>query len=267
VVLLVMENEERTALVGDPDAPYLNSLIRRYGTAVHSYAVSHPSLPNYLALVSGSTHGITDDCTSCRASGPNLADQLEARGLSWKDYAEGLPSPCFRGATAGRYAKRHNPFAYWSSITSRASRCSHIVSFKALHADVARSRLPAFSLVAPDVCHDMHDCSVRTGDRFLSRLVPQIVSALGPHGYLVLTFDEGATDARCCDGLARGGRILTIVAGPDIAPGSTDQAIVDHYGVLGTIEDTFGLPRLGAAANDADGSLRGLFRALPRIRR
>jgi hypothetical protein len=261
VVLMVLENKERGTVVGSPDAPYLNSLVRRYASASRSYAITHPSLPNYLALVSGSTHGITSDCSTCQASGPNLADQLQRAGLSWKSYEEGLPRSCFRGATAGRYAKKHDPFAYWSSID-----CRRRVSFTALDADLAAGRLPAFSFIAPDLCHDMHDCSVATGDRFLSQLVPRLLKGLGPHGYLVLTFDEGSTDAACCGGVARGGRIATVVAGPDVAPGRPGAAVVDHYGVLRTIEDTFGLAHLGGAADRRSGSLRGLFRSFPRIR-
>jgi hypothetical protein len=99
----------------------------------------------------------------------------------------------------------------------------------------------------------MHDCSVATGDRFLSVLVPRLLQGLGPHGYLVLTFDEGISAVH------GGGRITTIVAGPDVVRGGKLAGDVDHYGVLRTIEDTFGLPHLGAAADPHNGSLRGLF--------
>src|SRR5436190_1552006 len=165
VVVVVMENEERGAVIGSPDAPYITRLSRRYATAPHSYAITHPSLPNYLALVSGSTHGITSDCTSCAVSGPNLATELEAAGRSWKAYLEGLPSPCFAGATAGRYAKKHDPFAYWAS-----TRCGHRASFGVLERDLRQGTLPDFALVTPDLCHDMHDCAVTVGDRFLAGL-------------------------------------------------------------------------------------------------
>jgi phosphatidylinositol-3-phosphatase len=255
VVVVVMENEERSSVIGSSSAPYVNGLARRYGVAARSYAISHPSLPNYLALVSGSTQGIAGDCTGCRAGGPNLATQLEAKGLSWKSYLEGLPHPCYRGARSGRYAKKHDPFAYWSSTD-----CRRRVSFRALDSDLRRGRLPAFALVTPDLCHDMHDCSVAVGDRFLAGLVPRLLKGIGPHGYVVLTFDEGASDAGCCGGAARGGAITTIVAGPDVIRGRSLRARVDHYGVLRTIEDTFGLAHLGAAADPRNGSLRGLFR-------
>jgi acid phosphatase len=248
VAVVVMENEERSSIVGSPSAPYITRLARTYATAPHSYAIRHPSLPNYLALVSGSTQGVTDDCTGCAAKGPNLGTQLSAKGISWRSYAEGLPSPCFTGGSAGRYAKKHDPFAYWAS-----TRCGHRASFVALDRDLARGTLPAFSLVVPDLCHDMHDCSVATGDRFLSVLAPRLLRGLGPHGYLVLTFDEGSSSAH------GGGQITTIVAGPGAARGRVSDAFVNHYGVLRTIEDTFGLSHLGGAADATSGSLRGLL--------
>jgi hypothetical protein len=247
VVLLVLENKERGQVLGSADAPYLTALARRYASATRSFAITHPSLPNYLALVSGSTHGITSDCTDCRVGGATLGTQLDAAGLDWKAYEEGLPHPCFTGASAGRYARKHDPFAYFGPPARRD--CHHRVSFAALDADLAAGRLPPFSLVVPDLCHDMHDCSVATGDRFLKALVPELLRALGPRGYLVLTFDEGTT----------GQPIATIVAGPGARRGARQTARVDHYGVLATIEDTFGLPRLGAAAGRGHGSLRPLL--------
>jgi hypothetical protein len=247
VVVVVMENEERGQVIGR--APYITGLARRYATATQSHGVAHPSLPNYLALVSGSTQGITSDCTACSARGPNLATQLEAKGRTWKAYLEGLPSPCFNGAGAGRYAKKHDPFAYWSS-----TRCGRRASFGVLDRDLRNGTLPDYALVTPDLCNDMHDCPVAVGDRFLAGLVPRLLKGVGPHGYVVVTFDEGTSSAH------GGGRIPTVVAGPDVVRGGTSSAFVNHYGVLRTIEDTFGLAHLGAAADPRNGSLRGLFR-------
>jgi Phosphoesterase family len=110
VVVIVMENEEAGAVPGASDAPYLNALARRYAVATNSYAIRHPSLPNYLALTSGSTHGITSDCTDCHVGGRNIVDQLEPAHLTWKGYMEDLPRPCSSVAGAGGYAKKHDPF-------------------------------------------------------------------------------------------------------------------------------------------------------------
>ena len=134
----MIENAEYPEVIGSPSAPYINSLAGRYGLATQSYAVTHPSLPNYLALTSGSTHGIDSDCTSCSVSAPNIVDQLEAAGLTWKAYMEDLPHPCFLGASAGGYAKKHDPFAYYVDIASDRARCERIVPFSALVGGSAR---------------------------------------------------------------------------------------------------------------------------------
>ena len=122
--------------------------------------------------MSGSTQGITSDCTECTANAPNLADRLERAHRTWKAYLQGLPRPCSRPAGAGRYAKKHDPFTYDDAIARDPARCRRRVPLTQLAADVRRDRLPDFAFVAPDLCEDTHDCSVATGDRFLARLVP-----------------------------------------------------------------------------------------------
>ena len=262
IVVIVMENKESTDVLGNPAAPYLKGLVRRYGLATQSYGVAHPSLPNYLALTSGSTQGITSDCTSCSVNAPNIVDQLTSAGISWKAYLEDYPAPCFAGATSGNYAKRHNPFIYYTDIAQNPSRCSHLVGFGALSADVRSGQLPAYSWITPNVCNDTHACSVAVGDRFLAATVPSLLSALGPHGFLVLTWDEGASNAGCC-GIARGGHVATVVAGPDVIAGSRESSRVDHYGVLATIERALRLPLLGQAGNPLNGRLDPLISPRP----
>ena len=263
VVVIVMENKEASQVLGNRSAPYLNSLVRRYGLATQSFGVTHPSLPNYLALTSGSTQGITSDCTSCSVNAPNIVDQLTRAGVSWKAYLEGYPGHCFTGATAGAYAKRHNPFIYYTDVAHDRARCSRFVGFGALSADLRAGQLPTYSWITPSVCNDTHDCGVAVGDRFLAATVPSLLSALGPHGFLVLTWDEGASNAGCCGGAARGGHIATLVAGPDVIPGSRESSPVDHYGVLATIERALALPLLGQAANPHNGGLDPLLRPQP----
>jgi phosphatidylinositol-3-phosphatase len=266
VVVIVMENKEESRVIGSRSAPFLNRLARRGGVAAQSFGVRHPSLPNYIALVSGSTQGITDDCTGCTANGPNVADQLEAAHRTWGAYLEGLPRPCARPGRAGRYAKKHDPFAYDDKIAASPARCRRRVPLTRLADDIRGDRLPDFSFIAPDLCNDTHDCSVGTGDRFLARVVPAVLSALGPHGFLVVTYDEGNSDRGCCGG-SHGGRISTVLAGPDVPRGTRMTQPIDHYGVLASIEDAFGLPRLGAARDPGHGSLAPIFRGgqVPRL--
>jgi acid phosphatase len=259
VVTIVLENKEANQVIGSRDAPYLNRLARRYGLATASYGIRHPSLPNYLALTSGSTHGIASDCTDCHVGARNVADQLDAAKRSWKAYMEDMPKPCFTGASAGGYAKKHNPFAYYDDIVADPARCARMVPLTQLAADLRNGALPAYSLIAPNLCNDTHDCPVGAGDRFLAGVVPGLLRGLGPHGILIVTYDEGTSDAGCC-GTARGGRIATVVAGPDVRRGARMAQPVDHYGVLRTTEDALGLPHLGGAALRRHGSLRALFR-------
>jgi hypothetical protein len=242
----VLENREYEEALGNPEAPYLTHLAERGAVATDYFGVGHPSLPNYLALLGGSTFGIDENCTECVVSGPNLATQLSRAGISWRAYLESMPEPCFAGADSGRYAKRHNPFAYFRSITALPKRCRNVVPETRLLADLDRHRLPSFGWLTPDLCHDGHDCTLKAVDWHLWLLLPRVIHQLGPHGVLVVTFDEGLSDAGCC-GAPGGGRVATILVGPDVPRGSEIRRPADHYSLLASIEDRFGLPRLRLA--------------------
>ncbi len=264
VIVIVMENAEYGEVIGNPSAPYVNALARRYGLATRSYAITHPSLPNYLALTGGSTQGVSSDCTDCHFSAVNIVDQLERAGISWGAFLEDSPTPCFRGAGAGGYAKKHNPFIYYDDIAGSAARCGKLAGFAQLASDLRSGRLPTYTWISPNLCDDGHDCGVAAGDRFLKRTVPALVRELGPHGFLVITWDEGSSDRGCC-GVARGGQIATIVAGPEVRAGGRERRPLDHYGVLATIEEALGLPRLAGAGEPSAGRLTALFRRPPRL--
>jgi hypothetical protein len=265
IVILVMENAEYGEVIGSSQAPYVNALARRYGLATESFAITHPSLPNYLALTSGSTHGVSSDCTDCHVSSIDVVDQLEAARISWGAYLEDVPGPCFRGSGGGGYAKKHNPFIYYDDVARAPARCARLTGFGRLSADLRAGRLPTYAWITPNLCDDGHDCGVAAGDRFLARTMPALLRELGPHGFIVLTWDEGSSERGCC-GAASGGHVATIVAGPDVRPGARDQATLDHYGVLGTIEQALGLPYLAGAADRRSGRLTPLFARLPRVR-
>jgi hypothetical protein len=247
VFVVLLENREYGEVVGNPEAPFLNGLARRGTLATRYYAVAHPSLPNYLALLGGSTFGIYRNCTECSAPGPNLALQLSRAGISWRAYMGDMPRPCFRGAEAGDYVKRHNPFMYFPSITSNPERCRQVVPATHLDTDLSRHTLPAFGWLTPDLCDNGHDCDLATADHHLSRIVPRIVRALGPGGVLIVTFDEGTSNAGCCGRVGRGGgRVVTILTGPGRRRGGL-TGTYDHYSLLAALERHFGLPRLQEA--------------------
>lgn len=264
IAVIVLENKEYDQVIGRPGAPYLNALARRSAVAANYYAITHPSLPNYLALTGGSTFGFSgSDCGTCSVSHRNLIDQLEAAGISWKVYAEGMPSACSTDVTAGNYVRRHNPFLYYRDVATDPRRCQFIVPATALARDLADHALPRFVWLVPDLCDDMHSCDTYTGDRYLRAIVPRLLGALGPSGVLFITFDEGATDLGCCEGVARGGRIATIVAGPGARAGVRSMTPYDHYSLLRTIEDLLGLPRLGGAALSSTRPMTDLLRVRP----
>jgi len=222
------------------------------------YAIRHPSLPNYLALTGGSTFGIDSDCTDCTVPGAGLAGQLAAHRLTWKGYMEDLPRPCFTGAESRGYAKRHDPFVYYRNIVHNPTACRRVVPLSQLAADESSARMPTLAWITPNLCHDMHDCDPPVGDRFLRALVPPLLRALGPRGLLIVTWDEGSSDDGCC-GLAAGGHVATILAGPRARRGARSSTPVDHYSVLQTIEDLTGTPRLGGAACRCTPSLAPLL--------
>jgi len=262
VVVIVMENAEYGEVIGSTAAPYVNALASRYGLATASFAITHPSLPNYLALTGGSTHGVSSDCTDCQVSAKNIVDQLEAAGISWNAYLEDAPTPCFRGASAAGYAKKHNPFLYYRDIADSPSRCDRLVGFGQLAAALRSGRLPSYAWISPNLCDDGHDCGVAAGDRFLARTVPALLRELGPHGFLVVTWDEGGSNDECC-AAARGGHVATVLAGPDVLRGGRERRPVDHYGTLATIEEALGLPLLAGAADSRAGRLTPLFARPP----
>jgi acid phosphatase len=240
VVVVVFENHEQSSILSDPSAKTFRLLGKRYARLADYDAVAHPSLPNYLALVSGSTQGITIDCTSCVVDAHSLADTLAAAGKTWKTYAEDLPYPGYTGAGTGRYAKKHDPFLYFRDVADSRARRDRVVPFTRLRRDVAANRLPDFSLLIPNLCNDMHDCSVATGDAWLkAHVAPLLRSPALAGGVVFVVFDEGTS------GTGGGGRIEALALGPTVKPGSVFARPTNHYGLLRTIEDAWSLPRLG----------------------
>ncbi len=243
VVVIVFENKETASVLGNRAAPTFNSYGRRYATLTRYYGVTHPSLPNYLALVSGSTQGITTDCTGCVVDTQSLADTIQASGRTWKTYAEGLPTPGFLGASRGRYAKKHNPFAYFRDIADDPARRARLVPLTRLASDLRAGALPSFSLVVPDLCHSMHDCSVSVGDAWLRSQVGKFLKL--PKTVVFVIFDEGSTRTR------GGGHTAALALGTAVRPGSRYAGLTSHYGILRTVEQAWGLPLLGHSAHVA----------------
>ena len=262
VFVIVMENHEYDSVIGNPAAPYTNGLVTSYGLATNYFAASHPSLPNYLALTAGSTFGIASDCTTCFVSATNIADQVEGSGRSWKAYMEDMPVPCYRGASSGNYAMKHDPFMYYNDIRDNPARCAaHVAPFTQFWVDMSTGVVPDFVWITPNMCNDTHDCPVGTGDAWLRSVVPTITgsAAFRNRGVLFITWDEGASSAGCCSG-SWGGHVATLVVAPNAIGGFRSGAPENHYGLLRTIEDGFHLGHLGAAGWTSNLPLREYFR-------
>lgn len=254
VFVLVMENKAFDQVIGSPAAPYLNGLASRYALATGYTAVTHPSQPNYLALWSGSTQGVLSDATH-DLTGRTLADEIEASGRTWRVAAQNVPLDCYKGSTAsggedgpGTYARKHEPAISFTSISGNPSRCASITDLS--HFDPNAGN---FWLIVPNLCNDTHDCSVATGDAFLRGFLPMILdSPAFSDSVVFVTWDEGV------GGAGGGGRVPLLAISPRSLGVGTSSVAHDHYSLLRTIEDAWGLPCLANACRAND--LRELFR-------
>jgi hypothetical protein len=258
-MVIAEENETYDQVFGAGRAPFLTRLAARYATIDTmdaGYPAQCPSLPAYLLMTSGSTHGVCDDADpqAHPISGPSVFTQAEDAGLEWRGYAESMPGPCTRvNGAGGRYLVRHAPAPYYTALAGRCPSWDLPLgtpSAGALHDDVAAGRLPAYAFVTPDACHDMHGAAgcpgdlVASGDRWLAGWLPQVLA--GPDfraGRLlvVITWDEGSTTDN---------HIPTLVVGPTAA-GVRVTTPVTHCGLLAMEEALLRLPLLGCARTAA----------------
>jgi acid phosphatase len=232
VIVIIEENKTLAQIDGDGSAPYINELARRGALFTNAHGVTHPSLPNYLALFSGLTNDNGDGCpaTGISAVAPNLASELLAAHLTFAGYAESLPQPGSTVCAAGTYARKHAPWVAFSNVPVSAGK-----PFSTLP---AYRKLPTVTFIVPDVDDDMHDGTIGEGDAWLKKHVESLTNWADSHDTLIiLTWDEGYDDANT---------IPTILVGPMVRPGRYGRRI-DHYNVLRTIEDMYGLAPTGAA--------------------
>ena len=244
VFTIVLENRSAANVLRTDDAPYLHELAARFGVADAYQGVAHPSQPNYLALFSGSTQGVTDD-EPHDVSAPTIADQLEAAGQSWRVYAENVPRGCFSGAQAadgpdgpGTYVRKHEPAISFTAISGSPTRCANVRPLSDFDPSAA-----AYNLIAPNMCHDAHDCPIATADAWLRSFVPRILDspAWSDGGVLFITFDEA-------DGAEQvANRVVTLVIAPTVPAGTRSSVPHTHYSLLRTIQAGLGLDCLAAS--------------------
>lgn len=283
IFVLVEENHNFETIIGNTAAPNINRLAQTYGLATNYTAVADPSAPNYVALIGGSDYGIADDNPyyTHTISNPSLVEQLEGAGLSWTAYLRGLPYPgymgtCFPVKCGGTpdqdalYASKHNGFPYFAHIQNSRAEQVHMVPGAQLEADIASGNVPNFGFIVPDQCHDMHGSPpfcidsanpgatpdqilVNQADTYAGNLANEFLNAswwTRGNNAFVITWDEGDTPQN---------RVVTIVITSHGPRGVKDGASYNHYSLLLTVEDSFGLSCLQHACDSTVHPMTPLF--------
>lgn len=246
VVVVIEENRGYSQIMDNRNsASYIHALAKRGVLFTQSYGITHPSQPNYLALFSGSTQGVTSNACPHTFNSDNLASSLLAAGLSFASFSESLPARGDLSCMSGAYQRKHNPVANWQGTRLPAWLNQRFIDFPRDF-----RKLPTVSFVIPDQDNDMHDGDFYTADTWLkSRIEPYVEWAFKHNSLLILTWDE--------DNYREDNHIVTIMVGPMVKPGISAQRI-DHYSVLRTLLDFYGLPALGAS-RDAE-VIKGIWK-------
>jgi acid phosphatase len=257
VYLIMFENQEFEKLVGNPHAPYINSLAQQYAVATNYYANTHPSIGDYFMLTTGSM--VTNDLYYAEVyDGDNLARLLGQQGITWKAYLESLPSVGYQNDRAYPYVKSHNPFAYFSDIHFIAEQDDNMVPLTQMNADIASDSLPSFVYIVPNQQDNMHDCPPTIspctnndkevwGDEWLKKTIAPILAqpSFQKNGLMIIAWDESWDN----DDRNGGGHIPVILVGPNVKRGYQGNNYLQHESVLRLICETLGVSNnLGAAA-------------------
>ena len=272
VFLLIMENEGFKGIIGNQDAPILNALAKAYGLATNYSGVGDPSEPNYVAMLGGDTFGISDDdpywFPGHTVSADNLMSQLDAAGKTWRGYFQNMPYPGYRGYcypdkcngipdADTQYVTKHNGIVNFANLQNPTA-LGKMLPFAQLAADLQAGTVPNFSYIIPDECHDMHGAPpwcvdsgptssvqqsflIAQGDAFVGSVVNAITSSSiwqAGNNAIVITFDEGNTAAA---------NVVTIVVTSHGPRGVTDKTSLNHFSLLASLEQTFGLSCLANA--------------------
>ena len=236
-MVIIEENRNRDEVIGASNMPYFNSLASKYTDTTSWEGIGHPSLPNYLALISGSTQGVTADVTGVSFPGvPTLGSQLSEAGIPWKAYMENMPEVASEVAESGKYAKKHNPFAYFPGTNG-----PNVVPASEFATDLAEGKLPPFVWYTPNLINDGHDGTNTDVDRSLESIVPSVLASAWykAGGIIIITWDESATEPNV---------IATVVVSGE-GSGTSFTTKGNLYGTLAAIENRYGLPLLGNAAH------------------
>ncbi|MGZ4098194.1 MAG: alkaline phosphatase family protein [Bacteroidia bacterium] len=245
IVVVMFQNKNYSSIVGSSNAPYINSLIADTNTALftQSYALTHPSQPNYLMLYSGSNQGVTTDIvpTNTPFTTCNLGASLLSAGHTFTGYSESMPSPGYLGISTSLYYRKHNPWSDWQGTGPNALPASVNQPFTSFPGNY--NLLPDVAIVVPNIINCMHDGTIQQGDTWLKNNISQYVAWVKTHNsLLIITFDEGDSGGD--------NHILTLFLGPMVKQGSYNTRIT-HYNVLRTLEDIYKVTACGASATSA----------------
>jgi phospholipase C len=275
VFIIMMENTSYTSLIGNPNAPWINSAAATYGLAANYFGVSHPSQPNYIAATSGSTNGVTND-NDITINVPNIVDQIESSGRTWKAYMQSFSlctTPLDHSCGNQLYERKHNPFISYQDVQSNPARVAKIVDFSQFATDLANNTVPDYSWISPDQCNDMHGrggsstdpCNfgnvqglIATGDAFLHSTVSAIMNspAFNGNSVIFITWDESdfpfSDTSGCCDANPGGGHVVMITISHSSHKPRTSSVAYNHYSMLSTIEGGWSLGCLAFTCDTAN---------------
>jgi acid phosphatase len=256
IMVIVEENNSYNAIIGNSQLPYINSLASQYASLTNWWGVSHPSEPNYLAMVSGSIWTNPADLTpqDQTYAGPTVVDQLAAKGIAWKAYMEDMPKACdlTDQYSPGDYDVNHNPFMYFTSIRNSSAQCNRDVPFTQFAGDLANGTAPPFMYVVPNLLNDMHNGTYATADNWVKAQLALVFASswYAQGGTVVLTWDEGESG---------GDQIATVVIAARLAGHGPVSAFGNHFGLLRSLEEIYGLAYLANAASASNGDIKSLL--------
>lgn len=256
IYVVIFENTDYSAAIADPN---FAKWAAKGKTMTNYHGVAHPSQPNYIAMIAGSTLGVTDDNVH-NLSQRNIVDLLETAGVTWKSYNENYaasPNTCNTAATIGSavcpnqsvrtspttlYARKHNAFVSFTDVQSSAARCNKIVPATQLATDKTNNAVPQVAFYVPNQCNDGHDIGVTYAGKFLDSFMTSTFTgnAITGRTLVVITFDENSGTS--------GNQIYTALVpfgSMSITVGSSDGTNFNHYSLLKTIEQNFGTGNLG----------------------
>ena len=248
VVMVVEENHSYSEVIGNSAMPYLNSLASQYGLATQYFANTHPSIGNYFMLTTGQLV-TNDDGFTGTVGVDNIVRDLIAAGKTWKSYAESIPSTGYTGDDSYPYAKRHNPFSYFTDVVNSTTQVNNLVSLSQFSSDLANDQLPNFSYLVPNLLDDAHDGMLQLADAWLQRNIAPLISSpiFQTEGLLIIVFDESETN----DSAHGGGHVAAVMISPKAKQGYQSAAIYQHQSTLRLILHGLGIQTYPAAASSA----------------